>query len=85
LEGHYLNVTIQDNGIGISRSKALKEKEGKTYESVGMHITKQRLEMMNEGSRQEVVKVEELKNEQGMVMGTKVDIWIELYESAAPV
>lgn len=80
LDQSYLKVIVKDNGIGINQSKALKEKHRPMHESFGMHITKQRLELMNKGHRKEVFQVKELTDEHGGVGGTCVKIWIQLLD-----
>ena len=72
-----LLVTVTDNGIGLTASRARKGRGvlGKR-KSFGMEIPQKRLGMMgNKGQR---VEVEELKDEKGRILGTKVSINIGL-------
>lgn len=42
-----LNCTIRDTGVGINNSKIKSEKENKEHKSVGMTLTKRRIDLMN--------------------------------------
>ena len=78
-ESNYLKVSVKDNGIGIEQSKAMKCEIESLHKSVGMSITKKRLEMIDDMKREENVKIKELRNEQE-VLGTQVEIWIKVRE-----
>jgi LytS/YehU family sensor histidine kinase len=76
--GKYLVVTVTDNGIGIEQSKKLKEGQQSLHKSVGMTITQKRLEMLDEGNHDQKVKVEDVKDRKGQVIGTKVEVRIRM-------
>lgn len=76
LEPGRLKVSVTDNGIGISQSKKLNGADGSTHKSVGMTITQKRLAMSSANGRRGQVTTEELKNKEGKVAGTKVEVWI---------
>ncbi len=77
LKGKYLLATVTDNGIGIEQSK--KQKKGDSlHKSVGMTITQKRLQMLDEGSKDRQVKIEEIKDRKGEVLGTKVEVKIRV-------
>jgi LytS/YehU family sensor histidine kinase len=78
LIGNYLVVTVTDNGIGIEQSKKLKEGNTSLHKSVGMTITQKRLEMLDEGNRDNKVKIEEVKDRLDEVIGTKVEVKIRV-------
>ncbi|MDZ4751300.1 MAG: histidine kinase [Flavobacteriales bacterium] len=78
LIGNYLVVTVTDNGIGIEQSKKLKEGNKSLHKSVGMTITQKRLEMLDEGNNDNKVKIEEVKDRKGEVLGTKVEVKIRV-------
>jgi LytS/YehU family sensor histidine kinase len=78
LIGNYLVVTVTDNGIGIEQSKKLKEGNVSLHKSVGMTITQKRLEILDEGNTDNKVKVEEVKDRLGEVIGTKVEVKIRV-------
>jgi ligand-binding sensor domain-containing protein len=74
----YLVSTIQDNGIGRKRSQELKEKST-SHKSVGMKITQERLQMLNEMHNSMLsVTITDLLDEQKNSAGTKVEIYIPL-------
>ncbi|MBC7640847.1 MAG: tetratricopeptide repeat protein [Flavobacterium sp.] len=64
--------TIIDDGIGLTKSKQLKENSVKAHQSMALEITKKRLEMMENGSNNKSeLKIDEIiKNNE--VVGTKV-------------
>lgn len=73
VEKEHLCCTIEDNGIGFDKSKELKENLVSVHKSMALDITKKRLEMMEAStSRKANVAIEELKNEKGEILGTKV-------------
>jgi ligand-binding sensor domain-containing protein/signal transduction histidine kinase len=75
-----LFITITDNGIGIEASKKQKAGIASSHKSVGMTITKRRLEMLSGNSETGNIEVQELKDENGKVVGTKVTLQIPLEE-----
>ncbi|NNE54549.1 MAG: histidine kinase, partial [Flavobacteriales bacterium] len=76
-QGKYLYATVTDNGIGIEQSK--KQKKGNSlHKSVGMTITQKRLEMLDAGNKDRKVNIEEIKDRQGEVLGTKVEVKIRV-------
>jgi ligand-binding sensor domain-containing protein/two-component sensor histidine kinase len=75
-----LLITITDNGIGIEASKKQKAGIASSHKSVGMTITKRRLEMLSGNSETGNIEVQELKDEFGKVAGTKVTLLIPLEE-----
>lgn len=67
--------SINDNGIGRDQAQKLnKDKKGK-HKSLGMHLTKERLEALNSESKSDIkVEIIDLKNEKGEPAGTEVQI-----------
>lgn len=73
LENESLICTIEDNGIGFNKSKEIKESLVSVHKSMALDITKKRLEMMEASTSQKAnVEIEEHKNNQGEILGTKV-------------
>jgi tetratricopeptide (TPR) repeat protein len=73
IEKESLICTIEDNGIGFDKSKEIKETLVSVHKSMALDITKKRLEMMEAStSRKANVAIEELKNDAGEILGTKV-------------
>ena len=71
-----LLVTVIDNGIGIETSKKQKAGIASSHKSVGMTITKRRLEMLSSDGENGNLQIQELKDEFGKVVGTKVSLQI---------
>ncbi len=70
-----LEVAIRDNGIGIEQSQARKAgQEAETRQSVGIAVTRERLELMkNEaGFNENAVEMRQVTSEDGEVEGTEV-------------
>jgi signal transduction histidine kinase len=74
-----LQVTISDNGPGISVTKAQKQKNNSKYQhkSLGMTITQRRLEILNHQDYH--FQIEEPKDDQGSILGTTVTINIPIF------
>ena len=73
VENENLICTIQDNGIGFNKSKEIKESLVAVHKSMALDITKKRLEMIEAStSKKANVRMEELKNNEGKILGTKV-------------
>jgi len=73
IDNQSLICTIEDNGIGFEKSKEIKEALVSVHKSMALDITKKRLEMMEAAtSRKANVKIEEIKNNTGEILGTKV-------------
>ncbi|PLX09786.1 MAG: hypothetical protein C0596_00425 [Marinilabiliales bacterium] len=67
---------VTDNGIGREASAALKKSHGKKHKSVGMQVSRQRLESLNKQTQKEMsYQVEDIVCD-GKVCGTKVSIII---------
>jgi LytS/YehU family sensor histidine kinase len=73
IEKDSLVCTILDNGIGFEKSKEIKENLVAIHKSMALDITKKRLEMMEASTAQKAkVEIKEIKNELGVIQGTKV-------------
>lgn len=78
IEVHYtiatshVSVTVKDNGPGISKSPSLQNHQG-----LGMDITQRRLELLNEGTLDNFLKIEQIKNDADMVIGTQINLKIK--------
>ena len=78
-ENDHLKVIVLDNGIGIFESKRRKSKEEVKRRPRGMSITRRRLELLEgQVDRNNNVVVEEVKDETGVVLGTKVTLKVRL-------
>jgi ligand-binding sensor domain-containing protein len=74
LEENYLRCSIEDNGIGRAAAAEVKAKRKLKRKSVGMSITKERLDIINEDGIN--IKIVDLKDNVGNALGTKVTIKI---------
>ncbi|WNJ16166.1 two-component regulator propeller domain-containing protein [Pontibacter sp. G13] len=77
----YLNIRIQDNGIGIEASKKRKENRPSDHVSRGMQITKDRLALFGKMTHKKYgLDIHEMKDEKGEVLGTEVLIVLPVKE-----
>lgn len=75
--GNFLHITIQDNGIGRTKSQEFKAKTNIKRKSHGMEITKNRLHYHNANNSVEVIDV---TDENQTPLGTRVEIRIFIKE-----
>jgi ligand-binding sensor domain-containing protein len=70
-----LCVEVEDNGIGRQRAMELKSRSATVHKSLGMKVTTDRLEVINQlyDTNAEVM-IDDLENDQGEPVGTKVRI-----------
>lgn len=73
-----LKCTIEDNGIGRKAAEEIKLKKQSSHKSMGMSVTKERLDILNNQSEitSDVKIIDKLVN--GMASGTIVEIYLEL-------
>jgi ligand-binding sensor domain-containing protein len=78
-EGNYISVTISDNGVGREAAKKIR---AASHQSAGMHITEERLLMINKLQESEKASIEitDLFDEHKMAAGTKVEIKIPIHK-----
>jgi len=77
-QDEYIVCSILDNGVGREKSKELNKERVKTHQSLGMIITRERLEILNKMSNSNLnVSISDLfENEEAC--GTKVEIFVPL-------
>lgn len=67
--------TISDDGIGITKSAAIRENSMKAHKSMALEITKKRLEIMEATiSKSAQIDIQELKDTNDAVVGTRVTL-----------
>ncbi|KAF2507486.1 tetratricopeptide repeat-containing sensor histidine kinase [Flavobacterium foetidum] len=71
-------VTIEDNGIGLTKSGELKTKNQKIYESRGLNNTKERIALLNELYKKEITF--RIVEKEGLESGTMVQIVFPLID-----
>ena len=82
LEDNILNCTITDNGVGREKSEEMKSKTAEKEKSMGLKITTERLALLNkEKGLHTFYEIEDMKDEIGNAVGTKVVLKISLKES----
>jgi tetratricopeptide (TPR) repeat protein len=74
-----LMCSIEDNGVGVERSKQLQEKSLLKTKSMGMSITEERLKLLAGGRLNEFVKVMDRCDSLNRVLGTQVQVSIPLF------
>lgn len=68
-----LTTTIEDNGIGREKAKAIKSQIGQHHKSTALAVTQERLDILNQGVATEPsLEIQDLKNDQGEAIGTRV-------------
>lgn len=73
--------TIEDNGIGREKSAAMKRLNKPRHQSRGLQITRDRLSLYNSRFNVDAsFDIEDLKDEEGKAIGTRVNLWLPLVE-----
>lgn len=76
--GH-LECIVEDNGVGRDKAQELKSKKLTTHKSVGLQVTKERLQLISERTGKAAgVEVVDLYNDAQEAVGTKVVICLPL-------
>lgn len=75
-EDENVQCIIEDNGVGRRRAKELKSKSINSERSFGMKITSDRLSMAMGNSSMSTVEIEDLVDDQGNALGTRVKLLI---------
>jgi len=77
-----LNCIITDDGVGREKAEEFKSKSAEKEKSMGLKITKERLSLLNQGTTGGTFyKIEDVRNEQGDIAGTKVKLQIKYKET----
>lgn len=76
-QGKAILIQIEDNGIGREQSEKIKKSAN--HKSMGMKLSKKRLELFknNNNVRNAIINIEDIKDESGGIMGTRVSIYLE--------
>lgn len=75
----FLCIVISDNGIGRKLANEYKSKSAMKQKSFGMKVTAERIELINQlYNTQTKVIIEDLENEKGEGIGTKVTMYIPI-------
>ncbi len=74
VQNNQLICTISDNGIGLTKSKEMKEKSVSAHQSMALEITKKRLEIMEATiSKSAQIDIQEIEDK-GEITGTRVTL-----------
>ncbi len=79
-----LHVVIDDNGIGIEKSKEQKTHQKNTHVSKGMIITNERLNVLKKVYQNDKIGVigpEEIYSDSGQILGTRVELFLPYFET----
>lgn len=80
-EDKFLTCIVTDNGIGREQAELLKSKSAEKQKSMGLKITTERLSLLNSNSNEQTFfTVEDLIDENGNAMGTRVHLKIYFKE-----
>ena len=74
-KGNFMEVVVEDNGIGRHSATKLKQQSENQRDSVGMKNTEERLSLQN---KQATVQIIDLKDAEGHANGTRVIILISI-------
>ncbi len=76
LEADHLKCVVEDNGVGRKQSRAMKAQHGESHQSMGMEVTKERLELYNlEHKSKMSVSIIDLEDAAGS-LGTRIELFI---------
>jgi len=82
LKDDKIHCTVTDDGVGRKRSAEILKQQGMNRQSSGMHITRARLELLNQDNKEEYnVRVTDIEDEHGNALGTKIELFIQFEES----
>lgn len=82
VENDVLHCTILDNGVGRSAAAKSGSKSPHAHKSMGIRITRERLELINKGLTDEVIfNIEDLTDPSGKASGTKVNLSIKFRQN----
>ena len=79
-QGDLLEVSVTDNGTGFAGDKDASTAAARPYKSMGMMLTQKRLNLLAgmPVSGQEQLDRQTLRDENGVIFGANVRIWIPL-------
>ena len=75
LEGKNIKYTITGNGVGRQKAGEYKKLNRPSQASFGMQITKDRINLFNQGYQIDA-RISDLFNSEHAAAGTKVEVWL---------
>lgn len=77
IDNNNLVCTVADDGIGMAKSKRLKENSVTVHKSMALEITRKRLEVIEAyTSKKANVVIESIDNESAIAVGTKITLYL---------
>ena len=76
LEGEFLKVCIEDNGVGREKAKQLKAQQAQQHKSIALDVIQNRLKNLSSGEFESSYKVDDIV-EEGEITGTLVTVFIK--------
>ncbi|MEX0288466.1 MAG: hypothetical protein AB3N14_05100, partial [Flavobacteriaceae bacterium] len=76
--GNRLIGKIEDNGVGREKALQLQQKAVYKNKSMGLKITEDRLKLLSNGIKEQLVKITDLKDKTGNPSGTLVEVFVPL-------
>jgi sensor histidine kinase YesM len=70
--------TIEDNGVGRTKSRELSKNSVLKNKSMGLKITEDRLRLISKERLRELIKIIDLKDSMDRALGTRVEIMIPI-------
>jgi hypothetical protein len=74
-EESFINIVIEDNGIGIHHKQSQSQSEKKTHTSMGIDLIRNRIKLLSPKNQ---LSLEEIKDKNNQVTGTRVQISMDL-------
>ena len=77
-ESGVLKCIIEDNGVGREKALNLAESKVLKKQSLGLHITEERLKLLNKEQLKDLIRITDLKDSTNRALGTRVDVLIPI-------
>ena len=82
-EGDSIKASVEDDGVGREKALEIKNRKNSTHQSMGMAITRERLEILNAANNSTLnVNIVDLKHPTGEAAGTRVEIFVPVDDRA---
>lgn len=80
LKEQKIHIIIEDNGIGVEQSRAIKSESSHQHSSKGMQITTGRIELLKKMSRRNIKLIGpyQINDKNNNPCGTRVEIWMDI-------
>jgi sensor histidine kinase YesM len=69
---------IEDNGVGRAKALELQKETIWKTKSMGLKITEERLQLLNQEFKQQLIRITDLKDSLGHALGTRVEVSIPI-------